>query len=117
LPRIVGVDVPKNKRIEYGLTSIFGIGLTTSNRVLKEANIDPNTRAEKLTDAEMHRIAEAIGRLGIKIEGDARTIVSQNIKRLVTINCYRGTRHKKGLPVRGQNTHANARTRKGPRRK
>ncbi|EKE03040.1 MAG: 30S ribosomal protein S13 [uncultured bacterium] len=117
MPRIVGVDVPKNKRIEYGLTSIFGIGLTTSNRVLKEANIDPNTRAEKLTDAEMHRIAEAIGRLGIKIEGDARTIVSQNIKRLVTINCYRGTRHKKGLPVRGQNTHANARTRKGPRRK
>lgn len=117
MPRIVGVDVPKNKRIEYGLTYIYGIGLTNSKKVLKEAGIDLNTRGHALTDSDIHRIAETISRLGIKIEGDARTRISQDIKRLMSINSYRGSRHRRGLPARGQSTHSNARTRKGPRRR
>lgn len=117
MPRIVGVDVPKNKRIEYGLTSIYGIGVCLSNQILKEANIDPNLRGKDITDSDAHKITEIIAKLGIKVEGDARAMVSQDIKRLISINSYRGIRHRKGLPVRGQSTHANARTRKGPRRK
>lgn len=117
MPRIVGVDIPKNKRIEHALTYIYGIGLPLSRVILKEANIDLNLRASELTDADIYKITEILPRLGIKVEGDARTLTSQNIKRLISINSYRGTRHRKGLPARGQNTHSNARTRKGPRRR
>jgi small subunit ribosomal protein S13 len=117
VPRIVGVDIPKNKRIEYGLTYIYGVGVTNSNRILKEAGVDPNTRAHELTDAEVHKITESIGRAGVKVEGDVRMSMNQDIKRLITINSYRGARHRRGLPSRGQSTHSNARTRKGPRRR
>lgn len=117
MPRIVGVEIPKNKKIETSLTYIYGIGLSVSDKILKEAGIDPNVRAERLTESEIHRINEAISKFGIKVEGDARRQMSQDIKRLIAINSYRGTRHKKGLPVRGQKTHSNARTRKGPRKK
>ena len=117
MPRIVGVDIPKNKRVEYGLTSIYGLGVALANKILKEANIDPNLRGKDLTDSDAHQITEIIARLGIKVEGDARSLTSQDIKRLISINSYRGSRHRRGLPVRGQSTHANARTRKGPRRK
>jgi small subunit ribosomal protein S13 len=116
LPRIVGVDIPKNKRIEISLTYIYGIGLTKAREILARTNIDTNTRAHQLTEGDVRKINNAIADLGIKVEGDARRIVSQNIKRLMSINAYRGERHKRGLPVRGQNTHSNARTRKGPRK-
>jgi len=115
LARISGVDLPREKRVEIGITYIFGIGLTTSQRILSETGVDPNTRVRDLTEEEVSRLREYIDR-NLKVEGDLRREVSQNIKRLMEIGCYRGLRHRRGLPVRGQRTHTNARTRKGPRR-
>ncbi len=115
MARITGVDLPREKRVEIGLTYIFGIGLTTSQRILRETGINPDTRVRNLTEEEVVRLREYIDR-NLKVEGDLRREVSQNIKRLMEIGCYRGLRHRKGLPVRGQRTHTNARTRKGPRR-
>jgi small subunit ribosomal protein S13 len=115
LARIAGVDLPREKRVEIGLTYIFGIGLTTSQKILRETGISPDTRVRGLTEEEVVRLREFIDR-NLKVEGDLRREVSQNIKRLMEIGCYRGLRHRKGLPVRGQRTHTNARTRKGPRR-
>jgi small subunit ribosomal protein S13 len=115
LARIAGVDLPREKRVEIGLTYIFGIGLTTSQKVLRETGISPDTRVRNLTEEEVVRLREFIDRQ-LKVEGDLRREVGQNIKRLMEIGCYRGLRHRKGLPVRGQRTHTNARTRKGPRR-
>jgi small subunit ribosomal protein S13 len=113
--RITGVDLPREKRIEIGLTYIFGIGLTTAQTIVRETGINPSTRVRDLTEEEVVRLREYIDR-NLKVEGDLRREVSQNIKRLMEIGCYRGLRHRKGLPVRGQRTHTNARTRKGPRR-
>jgi small subunit ribosomal protein S13 len=113
--RIAGVDLPREKRVETALTYIFGIGLTTSQKVLRETGINPATRVRDLTEEEVVRLREYLDR-NLKIEGDLRREVSQNIKRLMEIGCYRGLRHRRGLPVRGQRTHTNARTRKGPRR-
>jgi small subunit ribosomal protein S13 len=115
LARISGVDLPREKRVEIGLTYIFGIGLTTSQTILRETGISPDTRVRNLTEEEVVRLREHIDR-NLKVEGDLRREVSQNIKRLMEIGCYRGLRHRRGLPVRGQRTHTNARTRKGPRR-
>jgi small subunit ribosomal protein S13 len=115
LARISGVDLPREKRVEIGLTYIFGVGLTTSQLILRETGINPDTRVRNLTEEEVVRLREYIDR-NLKVEGDLRREVSQNIKRLMEIGCYRGLRHRKGLPVRGQRTHTNARTRKGPRR-
>ena len=115
MARISGVDLPREKRVEIGLTYIYGIGLTTSKLILRETGIGPDTRVRDLTEEEVVRLREYIDR-NLKIEGDLRREVSQNIKRLMEIGCYRGLRHRKGLPVRGQRTHTNARTRKGPRR-
>jgi len=115
LARIAGVDLPREKRVEIGLTYIFGIGLTTSQRIVRETGIGADTRVRDLTEEEVVRLREFIDR-NLKVEGDLRREVSQNIKRLMEIGCYRGLRHRKGLPVRGQRTHTNARTRKGPRR-
>ena len=113
MARIAGVDLPKEKRVEIGLTYIYGIGLTSSQKILKEAGINPDTRVKDLTDDEVNSIRKAME--GYKVEGDLRREVALNIKRLMEIGCYRGMRHRKGLPVRGQNTRNNARTRKGPR--
>ena len=115
MARISGVDHPREKRVEIGLTYIFGVGLTTSQRILRETGINPDTRVRNLTEEEVVRLREYIDR-NVKVEGDLRREVSQNIKRLMEIGCYRGLRHRRGLPVRGQRTHTNARTRKGPRR-
>lgn len=115
MARIAGVDLPREKRVEIGLTYIFGIGLTTSQTILRETGIGSDTRVRDLTEEEIVRLREYIDRY-LKVEGDLRREVSQNIKRLMEIGCYRGLRHRKGLPVRGQRTHTNARTRKGPRR-
>ncbi len=115
MARIEGVDLPREKRVEIGLTYIYGIGLTTSQRILRETGINPDTRVRNLTEEEIVRLREFIDR-NLKVEGDLRREVSQNIKRLMEIGCYRGLRHRRGLPVRGQRTHTNARTRKGPRR-
>jgi small subunit ribosomal protein S13 len=115
LARISGVDLPREKRVEIGLTYIFGIGLTTSQTILRETGINPDTRVRDLTEEEVVRLREYIDR-NLKVEGDLRREVSQNIKRLMEIGCYRGLRHRRGLPVRGQRTHTNARSRKGPRR-
>ena len=115
MARITGVDLPREKRVEIGLTYIYGIGLTTSQTIVRETGINPATRVRDLTEEEVVRLREYIDR-NLKIEGDLRREVSQNIKRLMEIGCYRGLRHRKGLPVRGQRTHTNARTRKGPRR-
>ena len=115
MARIAGVDLPREKRVEIGLTYIYGIGLTTSQTIVRETGINPATRVRDLTEEEVVRLREYIDR-NLKIEGDLRREVSQNIKRLMEIGCYRGLRHRKGLPVRGQRTHTNARTRKGPRR-
>jgi small subunit ribosomal protein S13 len=115
LARIAGVDLPREKRVEIGLTYIFGIGLTTSQQILRETGINPDTRVRNLTEEEVVRLREFIDR-NLKVEGDLRRETSQNIKRLMEIGCYRGLRHRKGLPVRGQRTHTTARTRKGPRR-
>jgi small subunit ribosomal protein S13 len=115
LARISGIDIPKSKRIEIALTYIYGIGRTTSQKILTEAGIDYNTRAEKLTESEIAKIREFIDR-NLKVEGDLRREISMNIKRLMDLGCYRGLRHRKGLPVRGQRTKTNSRTRKGPAR-
>lgn len=115
MARISGIDLPKDKRIEIGLTYVYGIGRTTSNKVLAEAGIDPNTRVKDLTDDEVRKINEVI-EAQCTVEGELRREVAMNIKRLQEIGCYRGIRHRKGLPVRGQNTKNNARTRKGPKR-
>ena len=116
MARIAGVDLPREKRIEIGLTYVYGIGRTTSNKILAEAGVNPDTRVRNITDDEVRKIAEAIEKLGVVVEGDLRREVALNIKRLQEIGCYRGIRHRKGLPVRGQNTKNNARTRKGPKR-
>lgn len=115
MARIAGIDIPRNKRIEIALTYIYGIGRTTSQRILGEAGVDVNTRTDKLTEAEVARIRETIDKT-VKVEGDLRREISMNIKRLMDLGCYRGLRHRKGLPVRGQRTKTNARTRKGPAR-
>ena len=115
MARIAGVDLPREKRIEIGLTYIYGIGRVSSNRILAEANVDPNTRVRDLTDDEVKRISEVIDATQT-VEGDLRREIALNIKRLQEIGCYRGIRHRKGLPVRGQKTKTNARTRKGPKR-
>ena len=116
MARISGVDLPREKRIEIGLTYIYGIGRASSNRLLKEANVNPDTRVRDLTDDEVKRIAAAIEADHQLVEGDLRREVAMNIKRLQEIGCYRGIRHRRGLPVRGQKTKTNARTRKGPRK-
>jgi small subunit ribosomal protein S13 len=113
--RIEGVDLPREKRVEIGLTYIFGIGLTTSQQILRETGINPSTRVRDLTEEEVVRLREYVDK-NLKVEGDLRRETAQNIKRLMEIGCYRGLRHRRGLPVRGQRTHTNARTRKGPRR-
>lgn len=115
MARIAGVDLPRDKRIEIALTYIYGIGLTTSQRLLKETGIDPDTRARDLTEDEVVKLRDIIDKQVI-VEGDLRREQSLNIKRLVEIGCYRGRRHRMGLPVRGQNTKNNARTRKGPKK-
>ncbi len=115
MPRIVGIDIPKEKRIEVSLTYIYGIGLTLSNRILEVAGINPDMRAKDLTEEEIAKITGVIQK-DAKVEGDLRRGVSQNIRRLIDIGSWRGIRHKKGLPARGQRTRTNARTRKGPRR-
>lgn len=115
MARIAGVDLPRDKRVEIGLTYIFGIGRTTAQRVLEIAGIDPDTRVRDLTEDEVSKLRDAIDK-NVKVEGDLRREVSLNIKRLTEIGSYRGIRHRRGLPVRGQRTKTNARTRKGPRR-
>jgi small subunit ribosomal protein S13 len=115
MARIAGVDLPRDKRVEIALTYIFGIGKTTSQRILKDTGIDSNTRVRELTEDEVSKLRETIDKT-VKVEGDLRREISLNIKRLVDIGCYRGVRHRRGLPVRGQRTKTNARTRKGPRR-
>ena len=116
MPRILGVDIPKEKRIEIALTYLYGIGRNLSNKVLKEAGISPDKRAKDLNEEEISHITNTIQKIGYKVEGDLRREISQNIKRLMDIGSWRGMRHKKGLPVRGQRTRTNARTRKGPRK-
>jgi small subunit ribosomal protein S13 len=115
MARIAGIDLPKEKRVEIGLTYIYGIGRVTSNKILQENNINPDTRVKDLTEEEVAKIRASIEK-GIKVEGDLKREVALNIKRLQEIGCYRGIRHRKGLPVRGQNTKNNSRTRKGPRK-
>lgn len=115
MARIAGVDLPRDKRVEIALTYIFGIGRTTSNRILSETGINPDTRVRDLTEEEVSKLRDYIDK-SIKVEGDLRREVALNIKRLIEIGSYRGIRHRKGLPVRGQRTKTNARTRKGPRR-
>lgn len=115
MARIAGIDLPRNKRIEIALTYIFGIGRSTAARVLAEAKVDPGTKTAELTDVEITGIRQVIDHT-CKVEGDLRREVSMNIKRLMDLGCYRGLRHRRSLPVRGQRTHTNARTRKGPRR-
>ena len=115
MARIAGVDLPRDKRVEIGLTYIFGIGLTTSKKILAETEISPDTRVRDLTENDISKLREYIEH-HVKVEGDLRRQVSLDIKRLVEIGSYRGIRHRRGLPVRGQNTKQNARTRKGPKR-
>jgi small subunit ribosomal protein S13 len=115
MARIAGVDLPRDKRVEIGLTYIYGIGRKTANQILSEAGIDRNTRVTDLTEEEVIRLRDLIDK-NLKVEGDLRREIALNIKRLVEIGCYRGIRHRRGLPVRGQRTKTNARTRKGPRR-
>ena len=115
MARIAGVDLPREKRIEIGLTYIYGIGRTSATRILEAANVDPNTRVRDITDEEVKRISAVIDETQT-VEGDLRREIAMNIKRLQEIGCYRGIRHRKSLPVRGQKTKPNARTRKGPKR-
>ena len=121
MARIAGIDLPRDKRIEIGLTYIYGIGLPSSQRILKEANVNPDTRCADLTDDEVRRLSE-VSKLReyiehhYRVEGDLRRDVAFDIKRLIEIQCYRGIRHRKGLPVRGQRSKTNARTRKGPKK-
>ncbi len=116
MARIAGVDLPREKRIEIGLTYIYGIGRVSATKILAEAGVNPDTRVRDITDDEVKRISETIESMGILVEGDLRREIALNIKRLQEIGCYRGIRHRKGLPVRGQKTKTNARTRKGPKR-
>ena len=116
MARIAGVDLPREKRVEIGLTYIYGIGRVVSNRLLNEAGVSPDTRVKDLTDDEVARIQKAIETLEVPVEGDLSREIALNIKRLQEIGCYRGIRHRKGLPVRGQKTKTNARTRKGPKK-
>lgn len=115
MARISGVDLPREKRVEIGLTYIYGIGRTSADKILAAANVNPDTRVRDLTDDEVRRISEIIN-ADYNVEGDLRREIAMNIKRLQEIGCYRGIRHRKGLPVRGQKTKTNARTRKGPRK-
>ena len=115
MARISGVDLPNEKRVEIGLTYIFGIGLKTSQTILADTEIDPNTRVRDLSENDISKLRDYIEH-HVKVEGDLRREISLNIKRLVEIGCYRGVRHRRGLPVRGQNTKQNARTRKGPKK-
>ena len=114
MARLAGVDLPRDKRVEIGLTYIYGIGRATSNKILAEAKVNPDTRCRDLTDEEVGRIKDVMDATCV-VEGDLRREIAMNIKRLQEIGCYRGIRHRKGLPVRGQNTKNNARTRKGPK--
>lgn len=115
MARIAGVDIPRDKRVDVALTYIFGIGPTSSANILSAAGVDPSTRVRDLTDSELNRLREIIER-EFRVEGDLRRQISMNIRRLIEIGSYRGIRHRRGLPVRGQRTSTNARTRKGPRR-
>lgn len=115
MARIAGVDLPKRKRIEVGLTYIYGIGPTTSKSILNRLSIDPNTKVDQLSDLDVNNIRKIIDS-DLKVEGELRTQISMSIKRLMDLGCYRGLRHRKSLPVRGQRTKTNARTRKGPKR-
>ena len=115
MARIAGVDLPRKKRIEIGMTYIYGIGKTTSQNILSRLNIDPNTKTDDLTEEQINDIRKVIDN-DYKVEGELRTQISMNIKRLMDLGCYRGLRHRKSLPVRGQRTSTNARTRKGPKR-
>ena len=114
MPRIAGIDLPREKRVDVALTYLFGVGKTLSLQILSKTGIDPTTRAKNLTDDQVMKIQGALTQT-IKVEGDLRREISQNIRRLIEIGSYRGSRHRRGLPVRGQRTHTNARTRKGPR--
>ncbi len=116
MPRLLGVEIPSEKRIEASLTYIYGIGPTTARRILEQTNIDPNLRAKDLTPAQLNDVIHAITGDKLLIEGDLRRELQSYLKRLQAINCYRGIRHRRGLPVRGQRTSTNARTRKGPRK-
>lgn len=116
MARLLGVEIPNEKKIEYSLPYIYGIGLSLSRKVLAATNIDPNIRAGELTDEQISTITQAIQGLKIPIEGDLRRELQMHMKRILGINCYRSLRHRRGLPVRGQRTHTNARTRKGPRK-
>ena len=116
MARIAGVDLPREKRIEIGMTYIYGIGRPTATMIFEAAGVNPDTRVRDITDDEVKKITETIEEMGIMVEGDLRREIALNIKRLQEIGCYRGIRHRKGLPVRGQKTKNNARTRKGPRR-
>ena len=116
MPRLLGVEIPADKRIEASLTYIYGVGPSTAKRVLEQTNIDPNLRAKDLTPQQINEIIQTITHSKLPIEGDLRREVQSNLKRLQAINCYRGIRHRRGLPVRGQRTSTNARTRKGPRK-
>ena len=116
MARIAGIDLPKEKRVEIGLTYVYGIGRKTANDILAKAGVNPDTRVKDLTDDDEAKIRDAIEQLGVAVEGDLRREVALNIKRLVEIGCYRGVRHRRGLPVRGQRSKTNARTRKGPKK-
>ncbi|MBN2478628.1 MAG: 30S ribosomal protein S13 [Parachlamydiales bacterium] len=115
MPRVIGIDIPANKRLVISLTYIYGIGKFTSEKILKKLKLDPDMKAAKLTEADIAKINELL-QSEFMVEGDLRRQIQNNIKRLVSINCYRGTRHKKGLPVRGQRTKTNSRTRKGKKK-
>jgi len=115
MARIAGVDLPKEKRVEIGLTYIYGIGLPTSHKILNDTGVNPDTRVKELTEEEVNALRDYINK-NVKVEGDLRREIALNIKRLMEIGCYRGIRHRRGLPVRGQRTKTNARTRKGPKR-
>ncbi|HEY3675834.1 MAG TPA: 30S ribosomal protein S13 [Candidatus Tumulicola sp.] len=116
MARIAGIDLPREKRVEIALTYIYGIGPTTSKRLLERSGIDPSLRVKNMSEDDEKRLRDAIDALQLRVEGDLRREVQGNIKRLIDIGCYRGTRHRRGLPVRGQRTKTNARTRKGPKR-
>ena len=116
MARFAGVDLPREKRVEIGLTYIYGIGRVSATKICAEAGVNPDTRVRDITDDEVKKITEAIESMGILVEGDLRREIALNIKRLQEIGCYRGIRHRKGLPVRGQKTKTNARTRKGPKK-
>ncbi|MDP2873852.1 MAG: 30S ribosomal protein S13 [bacterium] len=116
MARIAGVELPPNKKVEYALPYLYGIGSAQSRRIISEAKVDPNIRVKDLSEAEVTRLRETLERLRLPVEGEARRIVTQNIKRLQEIGSYRGTRHKKNLPVRGQRTRSNARTRRGKKK-